>query len=157
MNYDRIFGFALSDLDSRATVRDQFYGLLRLNGEAKPSYTALSRLLAITGGVLQPAAAPNASQLPAQLQSSTWLRQNNSRVWLFWAPQDGNAQLTEITRAVLHDLRSNALTVLTAKNNVLTVPVKTTLQVLEIPVDQQSSGTPVNEQPLVAPSNLRIP
>src|SRR5690606_21474028 len=41
LDYDKVFLFALSDLDSRATARDQHYGLLDLQGKPKPVYLAL--------------------------------------------------------------------------------------------------------------------
>ena len=42
MDYDRIFLFALSDLDERASVRDRSYGLLDIQGNPKPAYRARS-------------------------------------------------------------------------------------------------------------------
>lgn len=41
LDFDRVFVFALSDLDARVSERDQHYGLLRLDGTSKPSYQAV--------------------------------------------------------------------------------------------------------------------
>ncbi|WP_205208387.1 hypothetical protein [Chromobacterium haemolyticum] len=58
LDYDRVFLFALSDLDQRASACDRGYGLLDLDGKPKPAYKALARFLAITGPRLEPAAPP---------------------------------------------------------------------------------------------------
>jgi len=44
-DFDRIFLFNLSDLDSRAGPRDQGYGLLDLQARPKPVYNALANLI----------------------------------------------------------------------------------------------------------------
>ena len=70
-DFDRIYLFTLSDLDGRATARDRFYGLLDLNGDPKPSYTALKYFLEVTGPNLTPgdppaAATGHSTQRPVQ-------------------------------------------------------------------------------------------
>jgi len=74
MDFDRIFLFTLSDLDQRATPRDQFYGLLDLQGNPKPVYTALENFLALTGPTLAPAPAPTLILAPPALYSIGWVR-----------------------------------------------------------------------------------
>jgi beta-xylosidase len=41
LGFERIFIFALTDLDARVTPRDQHYGMMRLDGSQKPSYPAV--------------------------------------------------------------------------------------------------------------------
>ncbi len=89
-DFDRIFLFALSDLDERALPRDQFYGLLDLDGYprgyAKPAYTALKNFLAATGSRLMPAEPPLVEGLPssARLYSIAWKRDDGRNVWVYW-------------------------------------------------------------------------
>jgi len=49
MDFEKIFIFTLSDLDTRATDRDRFYGLLDSEGNPKPAYFALKYFLGIMG------------------------------------------------------------------------------------------------------------
>ncbi|TCQ83933.1 beta-xylosidase [Pseudomonas sp. JUb52] len=103
LDYDRIFLFALSDLDGRASVRDQHYGLLRLDGSPKPVYRALQRFLALTGPRLTPVAPPTLVRAPDELYSIAWRRNDGSQVWLFWSAGQERLQLPQITQATLHD------------------------------------------------------
>lgn len=103
LDYDRIFLFALSDLDGRASVRDQHYGLLRLDGSPKPVYLALQRFLALTGPRLIPVAPPTLAWAPDALYSIAWRRNDGSQVWLFWSAGQERLQLPQITQATLHD------------------------------------------------------
>lgn len=103
LDYDRIFLFALSDLDSRASPRDQHYGLLRLDGSPKPVYQALQRFLALTGPRLLPETPPTLVGAPDDLYSIAWRRDDGSRIWLFWSPGQERVHLPGITQATLHD------------------------------------------------------
>lgn len=102
LDFDRIFLFALSDLDTRATVRDQRYGLLALDGSPKPAYTALSRFLSITGPTLVPDGGPELISETGEQFSVAWRRPDGSRLWMFWAGTPGVVELSGLTQATLH-------------------------------------------------------
>lgn len=129
MDYQRIFLFNLSDLDDRATPRDQFYGLLDLNGEPKPVYNALKNFLTVTGPALQPADAPASNNAPADLYNITWTRNDGAHVWMFWSASGQSLQLPGVTRATLFDPLSGTQTNL-SDSTAITVPLKTSLQLL---------------------------
>ncbi len=103
LDYDRVFLFALSDLDSRASARDQHYGLLDLQGQPKPVYLALQRFLKLTGPRLQPAQQPHLSSVPEDLYSIAWQREDGRHLWLFWSASGATLQLPELSQAELHD------------------------------------------------------
>lgn len=103
LDYDRIFLFALSDLDQRASARDQHYGLLDLNGQPKPVYKALKRFLDISGPRLQPAEAPKPATAVSDLYSIGWQREDGRHLWMFWSPSGAELHLPSIARAELHD------------------------------------------------------
>jgi beta-xylosidase len=86
---DRSFLFALSDLDDpRINRRDRAYGLLRANGDPKPAYVALARLLQATGPRLRPLPPPVIDGgLPAGLVHMAWQRDDGRVVWVAWAHQ----------------------------------------------------------------------
>ncbi|MGY2167833.1 cellulase family glycosylhydrolase [Pseudomonas gingeri] len=129
MDYQRIFLFNLSDLDSRASPRDQYYGLLDLDGEPKPVYTALKNFFDVTGPALQPADTPSLSNAPDDLFSVTWTRGDGARVWMFWSASGTRLQLPGVTRAALFDPLAGTRTDLSDAQAV-TVPLKTSLQLL---------------------------
>ena len=129
MDYDKIFLFTLSDLDQRASVRDQSYGLLDINANPKPSYTALKNFLDTTGPQLTPADPPVADQLPDGLFSIGWTRADGHKLWLFWSAQGGNAHLPNLSSATLYDPLRGTQTPVSGTSG-LTVPVKSNLQIL---------------------------
>lgn len=131
MDYDRIFLFALSDLDGRAGVRDRGYGLLNLAGQPKPAYLALARFLAITGPKLIPADGPVISQEAAGQYSVAWKKPDGTRLWMFWASQPGNIVLSGISSAVLHQPLSGKRLSVTAESGRLKLSVSQQLQILE--------------------------
>lgn len=118
LDYDKVFLFALSDLDSRAGVRDQHYGLLDLQGKPKPVYHALQRFLQITGPRLQPAEAPQLSTTPKGLYGIAWRRADGKNIWLFWASKDSALHLPRVTNAELHDPLSGTQQILKAADGV---------------------------------------
>ncbi|WAJ40103.1 cellulase family glycosylhydrolase [Pseudomonas sp. GOM7] len=103
LDYDKVFLFALSDLDSRASARDQHYGLLDLQGKPKPVYLALQRFLKLTGPRLEPADAPTLEATPDDLFSVAWQREDGKHVWLFWSESSAPLHLPQISAAELHD------------------------------------------------------
>lgn len=103
MDYDRIFLFNLSDLDARATLRDQKYGLLRLDGSQKPSYDALRRFLDITGPSIKPLTAPAFSSAPSGMLSMAWQRNDGRWVWLFWAREPGRVTLVRKGKGTIYN------------------------------------------------------
>lgn len=103
LDYDKVFLFALSDLDSRATARDQHYGLLDLQGKPKPVYLALQRFLKLTGPRLEPADAPALQAVPDDLFSIGWRREDGRKVWLFWSASAATLHLPQVSSAELHD------------------------------------------------------
>ncbi|TFY86454.1 beta-xylosidase [Pseudomonas kairouanensis] len=129
MDFDRIFLFTLSDLDQRASVRDQFYGLLDIDANPKPAYTALKNFLDVSGPQLTPADPPLADQLPDGLFSIGWSRADGKKLWFFWSAEGGNAHLPGLANATLYDpLRSTQTPV--SGSNGLTLAVKPNLQIL---------------------------
>ena len=133
LDYDRIFLFALSDLDDRASVRDRRYGLLDLHADPKPAYTALARFLAITGPELQPADPPPMAVPRIGLISIGWRRPDGRHLWMFWASQPGTARLRGIGAATLFNPLDGDTRVLKAAAGALNVPVTKQLQLLEWP------------------------
>ncbi|AVE03025.1 cellulase family glycosylhydrolase [Pseudomonas palleroniana] len=129
MDFDKIFLFTLSDLDQRASVRDQSYGLLDINANPKPSYTALKNFLDVSGPQLTPGDPPTADQLPDGLFSIGWTRADGHKLWYFWSAQGGNAHLPNLTSATLYDPLRGTQTPVSGTNG-LTVPVKSNLQIL---------------------------
>jgi beta-xylosidase len=129
MDFDKIFLFTLSDLDQRASVRDQSYGLLDLNANPKPSYTALKNFLDVSGPQLTPGDPPTADQLPDGLFSIGWTRADGHKLWFFWSAQGGNAHLPNLTNATLYDPLRGTQTPVSGTNG-LTIPVKSNLQIL---------------------------
>lgn len=102
-DYQRIFLFALSDLDQRASPRDQYYGLLDLNGEPKPVYRALARFLEITGGRLVPGKPPTLENPPDDLYSVSWAREDGKQLLMFWSAGGGTLKLPQVRQAELYD------------------------------------------------------
>ena len=129
LDYDKVFLFALSDLDSRASARDQHYGLLDLQGQPKPVYLALQRFLQISGPRLQPADAPQLSALPNDLYAISWTREDGKNLWLFWSASGAELHLPNVTKAVVHDPLSGAQKDLQSDQGIR-VKASPTLQVL---------------------------
>ena len=129
LDYDRIFLFTLSDLDQRASVRDQFYGLLDIDANPKPVYTALKYFLDVSGPSLTPGDPPVADALPDGLFSIGWTRADGRKVWFFWSAEGGNAHLPNLASATLYDPLRGTQTPVSGTNG-LTVPVKPNLQIL---------------------------
>lgn len=130
LDYDKVFLFALSDLDSRASARDQYYGLLDLQGNPKPVYRALQRFLDITGARLKPGRQPNLVDVPSDLYSVSWQRDDGKNLWMFWSENGQEVSLGTIEDAVLVDPLAGTSQVLNAKQHKLTLKTKPSLQVL---------------------------
>ncbi|SDZ57919.1 beta-xylosidase [Pseudomonas sp. NFIX28] len=128
-DYERIFLFALSDLDSRASARDQHYGLLDLNGEPKPVYKALARFLEITGARLKPGQTPQLENLPDTFYSVSWTRDDGKRLLMFWSAKGGTIRLPQVRQAELHDPLSGTRASLDAADGIQPA-VKPSLQIL---------------------------
>ncbi|WP_409297788.1 cellulase family glycosylhydrolase [Pseudomonas sp. KCJK8993] len=129
MDYQRIFLFNLSDLDSRATNRDQAYGLVDLAGDPKPVYTALKYFLETTGPSLVPADPPPLANAPGDLYSIAWTRPDGSHVWMFWSASGSSLQVPGLTNATLHDPLAGTRSDLSGAQGI-NVPLKTSLQLL---------------------------
>jgi beta-xylosidase len=130
LDFQRIFLFNLSDLDERATARDQGYGLLDLQADPKPVYTALQRFLRITGPRLTPADPPGVSRVPQDLYAVTWDRDDGNRLLMFWSASGSTLHFPAITRAVLHDPLTGSRVPVTGDRGV-TLGLRPTLQILE--------------------------
>ena len=131
LDFDRIFLFALSDLDTRAGLRDRSYGLLDLRGRPKPVYTALANFLAITGPRIEPAAAPQHTGGASGLFGIGWQRPDGAHLWMFWSAHGGRLHLANLHAASLCQPligRCNALGVAAGAAD---VPVTPALQILE--------------------------
>jgi polysaccharide biosynthesis protein PslG len=118
LDFDKVFLFALSDLDSRAGRRDQHYGLLDLRGRPKPVYLALQRFLQVTGARLQPADAPRLGRVPSALYGIAWRRADGKNLWLYWAGGDATLHLPDVTEAELHDPLSGKRSVLKSADGI---------------------------------------
>ncbi|WP_416423407.1 cellulase family glycosylhydrolase [Pseudomonas sp. App30] len=129
MDYQRIFLFNLNDLDARASARDQYYGLVDLNGNPKPVYTALKNFLGVTGARLEPADPPAYTNGPGDLFNVAWTRADGTHLWLFWSASGTSVSLPSVTSATLFDpLQGTSTTLANAQG--ISVPLKTSLQML---------------------------
>ncbi|MCQ9426120.1 cellulase family glycosylhydrolase [Pseudomonas sp. LJDD11] len=130
MDYQRIFLFNLSDLDERATARDQGYGLVDLQGNPKPVYLALQNFLKITGPRLLPADPPAVSSVPRDLYAVSWSRPDGSQLLMTWSASAASLSFPRIFDAVLHDPLDGTRTSL-ANRQGITLTLKPSLQILE--------------------------
>ncbi len=80
-DFERIFLFALADLDDRASVRDRYYGLLDRNGDPKPSYSALKSFLTTLGPKVT---FINIGAVGNGVEHLAWWQGNKRQVALFW-------------------------------------------------------------------------
>jgi beta-xylosidase len=102
MDYDKIFLFALSDLDERASRRDRCYGLLDLQGDPKPAYTALKNFLVVTGAKIEKAQTPSNVSAPDGVFHVSWRREDSSRLLAFWSDSNGAVvKLSNVDKAEL--------------------------------------------------------
>jgi beta-xylosidase len=128
-DYQRIFLFALSDLDERASARDQHYGLLDLDGEPKPVYRALARFLEITGPSLKPGQLPSLEGAPDTFYSVAWTREDGKHLMMFWSAEASTLKLPLIHRAELYDPLAGTQETLDAADGIQP-RVKPSLQIL---------------------------
>jgi beta-xylosidase len=129
-DFDRIFLFALSDLDARATVRDRAYGLLDQNARPKPAYRALKNFLEITGPELTPADAPALRNPPSDLIGISWKHRNNSNLLMFWGASGGSFTFPGVKQAILYAPLSGNQQSLTGGSREMKVNVLPQLQIL---------------------------
>jgi beta-xylosidase len=131
LDYDRVFLFTLSDLDARATQRDQHYGLLRLDGEPKPVYHALQRFLQICGPQLAPDAPPDVSGEPPEgLIRIGWRRADGRRLAMVWAAKAGALQLKGWRKATVHNPLDGKQETVAPDAGSLRVAVATSLRIV---------------------------
>ena len=130
LDFDRIFLFNLSDLDARASVRDQSYGLLDLNADPKPAFGALKNFLKVTGPSLTPADPPSFGSAPKDLYSIAWTREDGRHLLILWSASAGKLTLPGIRQATLHDPHSGKARRLQADAGALVVALKPSLQLL---------------------------
>lgn len=131
-DFDRIFLFALSDLDTRAGVRDRSYGLLKLDGSPKPAYLALQRFLKLTGPTVGPAALSAPVKAPAGWTNVTYARPDGHKVVVFWAQDPGVAQWKSTNTVKVVDLLTGQSQTISPVQGVLNVPVKRTVQAVDL-------------------------
>lgn len=129
MDYQRIFLFNLSDVDSRASLRDQLYGLLDLKGDPKPAYTVLRNFLTVTGPRLEPASPPTINNGPNDLYAMAWTRADGAHLLMLWSASGTSLQLPGVKSAALLDPLAGTRTVL-SDNRGVTVALKPSLQIL---------------------------
>ncbi len=130
MDFDKVFLFTLSDLDARATPRDRFYGLLRLDGSEKPAYQALKRFLQIAGPSLTPLTPPAFADAPTGMLSIAWQRADGRWLWLFWAQQAGTVRLQRSGSGTLHNPLRGTSQTLRSSGGGINVNVTRELQML---------------------------
>jgi beta-xylosidase len=131
LDYDKIFLFSLSDLDTRASARDRRYGLLDEQAQPKPVFEALKRFLSLTGPRLLPGRAPTLSQSADGLISIAWQRADGRRLWLYWGAQPTTVSVQGIDKATVHDVLDGTRKAVVAGPDGLQLPVTTQLSVLE--------------------------
>ncbi len=131
LDYDKVFLFALSDLDERASARDRRYGLLDEQARPKPAYLALQRLLAVTGPTLLPGQGPSVQAPPEGLVSISWRTADGRNLWMYWGGTPGQVTVSGVERGWLHDILGNRREAVLASNGQLQLPVTTQLQVLQ--------------------------
>jgi beta-xylosidase len=131
LDYDRVFLFALSDLDERAGVRDRCYGLLRENGDPKPVYHALLRFLSTCGPRLAPDAPPKVlGGAPAGLVSIGWKRPDGQRLCMLWADEPQAITLSGVRQGTLHQPLTGTQRQGVSQPDGLRVQIDTRLQIL---------------------------
>ena len=130
LDYQRIFLFNLSDLDARASARDQAYGLLDLQGNPKPVYTALRNFLNITGPRLQPSDPPGVSAVPSDLYAVAWTRDDGKKLLMFWSATGTTLTFPGIKSAVVHDPLTGSRTDVNGAQGI-SLALKPSLQILE--------------------------
>ena len=128
-DFDKIFYFALTDLDFRVPLRVQHYGLLNIQGKPKPAYTALKYFLNTTGDVLNPTQELVAPDIASGLYAFTWQRADGKRLVFLWAKDARTITLDCCETAVLHDPLTQTHQQLTAANGKLAVPVTSSFQI----------------------------
>ena len=69
--------------------------------------------------------------MPPGLVSIAWQREDGRRLWFFWADAPGQVQLRGVEHAQLHDVLGGGVRALQADAGSLSVPVGTTLSILE--------------------------
>jgi beta-xylosidase len=132
-DFDRVFYFALTDLDFRVQRREQHYGLLDVQGNPKPAYTALKYFLATTGDELSAAPDLVTPNLASKLYAFTWQRADGKRLVFLWAAEPQSVALDCCATALLHDPLTQTHQQLTAQDGKIEVPVTPSLQILEVP------------------------
>ncbi|GAB7529794.1 cellulase family glycosylhydrolase [Pseudomonas sp. 3A(2025)] len=130
MDYQRIFLFNLSDLDERASARDQGYGLVDLRANPKPVYLALQNFLNITGPRLLPADPPAVSSVPRDLYAVSWSRPDGTQLLMVWSASSASLTFPNIREAVVHDPLDGTRNSLASRQGV-TLALRPTLQILE--------------------------
>lgn len=130
LDFQRIFLFNLSDLDERASARDQGYGLLDLQASPKPVYTALKNFLTITGPRLTPTDPPAVSQVPEDLYAVAWSREDGKHLLMVWSASGVSLTFPAINDAIVHDPLTGSRIPLSATKGI-TLALKPTLQILE--------------------------
>ena len=129
MDYQRTFVFNLSDLDKRASARDRGYGLLDIDGNPKPVYTALKNFFEVTGPKVIPADPPPVVSVPEDLYAITWDRPDGTHLLMAWSASSAHLMIPGVKNAVLHDPLKGAQQTLSGAKGV-DVPLTPTLQIL---------------------------
>jgi beta-xylosidase len=129
LDYQRIFLFNLNDIDERVGARDQSYGLIDLNGDPKPVYTALQNFFKITGPSLQPDDPPPATSIPQDLYAMAWTRADGAHLLMAWSASSTHLNFPGIKTATLYDpLQGTQIELSDAKG--VDLPLTPSLQIL---------------------------
>lgn len=132
MDFDKIFLFTLSDLDGRASPRDQHYGLLDLQGNPKPVYYGLQRFLQTLGPEVIPTAPIPVSTTVQNFYDVTWKKTDGSRVFIYWGSKKGSATVN-VSKGRLLNPATGATDELTAgSDGILVLPVSKEIQMLVV-------------------------
>ena len=135
-DFDRIFWFALMDMDERVERRDRFYGLITQKAEAKPSFTALKNFLNVTGDRLDPADFPSFIKTTASYRFS-WKKTDGNFLIFFWGAAGQSIELMRPGNYVLHHPVTGGRQLVKTGINIAVTP---DFQILEIQTSQDRSS-----------------
>lgn len=129
-DFERIFLFALADLDERASVRDRYYGLLDRNGDPKPSYSALKSFLTTLGPKVT---FINIGAVGNGVEHLAWWQGDKRQVALFWGKSGTQVKISApqtAARATLVDPMQRTSQSVALTGNQYTVTMNGQLQML---------------------------
>ena len=124
MGYEKIFYFSIADLPDLVPLPHRDMGLLDINGNPKPSYTALARFLELFRGRLSPISPPSSDGIPKNVWQFAWQSDSGKKLWIIWADAVTSVKLTDISSPVVqHNPLSGEVKSLTPKDHALELSI----------------------------------